>query len=69
MRQLKQIKKKKKFTQKEIYNSLKDMSKYSAPVKDGLPPEFYRAFWYVIKEDFTNAVNYIFFEKKKKEIT
>ena len=42
------------------------MSKYSAPVKDGLPPEFYRAFWYVIKEDFTNAVNYIFFEKKKK---
>ena len=44
------------------------MSKYSAPVKDGLPPEFYQAFWYVIKEDFTNAVNYIFFEKKKKKL-
>ena len=49
------------FTEKEIYNSLKDMSEDSAPGKDGLPMEFYRTFWYLIKEDFTKLVNYIFF--------
>ena len=54
-----------KFTQKKIHNSLKDMSKDSAPGKDGLPMEFYRTFWYLIKEDFTNLVNFIFFEKKE----
>ena len=32
------------FTEKEIYNSLKDMSEDSAPGKDGLPMEFYRTF-------------------------
>ena len=53
------------FTEKEIYNSLKDMSEDRAPGKDGLPMEFYRTFWYLIKDDFTNLVNYIFFEKKE----
>ena len=53
------------FTEKEIYNSSKDMSEDSAPSKDGLPMEFYRTFWYLIKDDFTNLVNYIFFEKKR----
>ena len=42
------------------------MSHDSAPGKDGLPMEFYRTFSNLIKEDFTNLVNYIFFEKKKK---
>ena len=37
------------------------MSEDSAPGKDGLPMEFYRTFWYLIKEDFTKLVNYIFF--------
>ena len=32
------------FTEKEIYNSLKDMSEDSAPGKNGLPMEFYRFF-------------------------
>ena len=41
------------------------MSEDSAPGKDGLPMEFYRTFWYLIKEDFTNLVNFIFFEKKE----
>ena len=41
------------------------MSEDSAPGIDGLPMEFYRTFWYLIKEDFTNLVNYIFFEKKE----
>ena len=53
------------FTEKEIYNSLKDISKDRAPGKDGLPMEFYRTFSYLIKHDFTNPVNYIFFEKKE----
>ena len=53
------------FTEKELYNSLKDMSEDSAPGKDGLPMEFYRTFWYLIKDDFTDLVNYIFFEKKE----
>ena len=56
---------KEKFTEKEIYNSLKDMSEDSAPGKDGLPMEFYRTFWYLIKEDFTNLVNFIFFVEKE----
>ena len=56
---------KENFTEKEIYNSLKDMSEDSAPGKDGIPMEFYRTFWYLIKEDFTNLVNYIFFEKQE----
>ena len=56
---------KENFTEKEIHNSLKDMSEDSAPGKDGLPMEFYRTFWYVIKEDFTELVSYIFFEKKR----
>ena len=33
--------------------------------KDDLPLEFYRTFWYLIKEDFTNLVNCIFFEMNK----
>ena len=41
------------------------MSEDSAPGKDGLPVEFYQSFWYLIKVDFTNLVNYIFFEKKR----
>ena len=41
------------------------MSEDSAPGKDGLPMEFYLTFWHHIKEDFTELVNYIFFEKKE----
>ena len=41
------------------------MSKDSAPCKDELPMEFYRTFWYLIKEDFTELVNYIFFENNE----
>ena len=41
------------------------MSEDSAPGNDGLPVEFYQSFWYLIKVDFTNLVNYIFFEKKE----
>ena len=56
---------KENFAEKEIYNSLKNLSEDSAPGKDGLPVEFYRTFWYLIKENFTNLVNYIFFESSE----
>ena len=41
------------------------MSEDSAPGKEGLSMEFYRTFWYLIKKDFRNLVNFVFFEKKK----
>ena len=41
------------------------MSKDVAPGKDGLPIEFYRIFWYLMKGDFTNLVNYILFAKNR----
>ena len=41
------------------------MSEDSASGKDGFPMELYQTFWYLIKEDFTDLVNFIFFEKKK----
>ena len=52
-----------KTVKKKKYNSLNDMSRDSAPGKDGLPMEFCWIFWYLIKEDFTELVHYIFFEK------
>ena len=33
--------------------------------KDGIPMEFYITFWTIIKNDFTELVNYILFEKKR----
>ena len=41
------------------------MSEDSAPGKDGLRMEFYPTVWYLIKQDFTNLANFIFFEKKE----
>ena len=41
------------------------MSEDSAPGKDGLPMEFYWFLKYLIKEDFTNLVTFIFFEEKE----
>ena len=42
------------------------MSEDSAPGKDGLPVEFYEIFWNLIKGDFANLLNYMFFEKEKE---
>ena len=60
---------KENFTEKEIYSSTKNMREDSALGKDGLPMEFYRTFWYLIKQDFTELVNYIFFEKRETSKT
>ena len=40
------------------------MSEDSALGKDGLPMEFCRTFWYLIKEDFINLVNYLSLKKE-----
>lgn len=56
---------KENFTGKEIYNSVKDASEDSASRKDGLLMKLYCTQWYLIKEDFTDAVNGIFFEKRE----
>ena len=61
-----QNKLKENFTEKEICNFLKDMREDSATGSDGLPMVFYQTFWYLKKEDCTELVNYIFFEKKKR---
>ena len=42
------------------------MSEDSAPGKGGLPVEFYEIFWNLIKGDFANLLNYMFFEKEKE---
>ena len=60
---------KENFTEKKIYSSTKNMREDSALGKDGLPMEFYRTFWYLIKQDFTELVNYIFFEKRETSKT
>ena len=57
-----------KLTEKEIYDSLKYMSEDSALGKDGLPMEFCRTFWYLIKEDFINLVNYLSLKKRNCKI-
>ena len=33
--------------------------------KDGIPTEFYFSFWHLIKKDFTDLINHIFFIKKE----
>ena len=33
--------------------------------KDGIPMEFYLTFWQILKKDFTELINYIFFVKKE----
>ena len=44
------------------------MSEDSAPGKDGLPMEFCRIFWCLIKEDFINLVNWLSLEKRDCKI-
>ena len=50
----------KDINENELYQSLKDMAKDKAPGLDGLTVEFYSTFWYLIKNDFTELVNYCY---------
>ena len=40
------------------------MEENKSPGKDGIPMEFYITFWPLIKNDFTELVNYIFLKKR-----
>ena len=53
------------FEEKELYQALKTMEKNKSPGKDGIPMEFYITFWHLMKNDFTELVNHIFFVKKE----
>ena len=41
------------------------MEENKSPGKDGIPMEFYITFWQLIKNDFTELINHIFFVKKE----
>ena len=53
------------FEEKELYQALKTMEENKSPGKDGIPMEFYITFWHLIKNDFTELINHIFFVKKE----
>ena len=41
------------------------MEENKYPGKDGIPTEFYITFWHLIKNDFTELINHIFFVKEE----
>ena len=51
----------KPFEEKELFQALKSMEENKFPGKDGIPMEFYLTFWNIIKHDFKELINYIFF--------
>ena len=53
------------FEEKELFQALKTMEENKSPGKDGLPMEIYITFWHLIKSDFTELINHIFFVKKE----
>ena len=55
----------KPFEEKELFQALKSMEENKSPGKDGIPMEFCLTFWHLIKKDFTELINNIFFEKNE----
>ena len=55
----------KEITSCELRDAINDMAHDKTPGLDGLTAEFYSQFWYVIKDDFLELVNYC---KKKKRL-
>ena len=55
----------KPFEEKELFQALKSMEENKSQGKDGIPMEFYLIFWPLIKNDFIELINHIFFEKKE----
>ena len=41
------------------------MEENKYPGKDRIPTEFYITFWHLIKNDFTELINHIFFVKEE----
>ena len=55
----------KEITSCELRDAINDMAHDKAPGLDALTAEFYLKYWYVIKDDFLELVNYC---KKKKRL-
>ena len=55
----------KTFHEKEIFQAIKSMEENKSPGKDGIPMELCITFWQILKIDFTELINYIFFVKKE----
>ena len=51
----------KPFEENELFQALKSMEENKSPGKDGIPMEFYLNFWSIIKKDFKELINHIFF--------
>ena len=47
-----------KLTEEEIYKSLQNIKTNKSPGHDGLTSEFYKHFWYIIKNPLLNGLNY-----------
>ena len=45
------------WTEKDLYNSLKNIQSYKSPGNDGLTKEFYETFWTELKEIFVDSVS------------
>ena len=56
---------KKPFEDKELFQALKSMEENKSRGIDEIPMQFYLTFWPILKEDFTEIVNYIFFVQKE----
>ena len=49
-----------KITKEELTDALKMMHNNKSPGEDGIPVEFYKTFWNIIGDDFTEVVNSCF---------
>lgn len=46
------------FTSQELHAALKDLNKNKTPGSDGLTPEYYLAFWDILKDDFLASIEF-----------
>ena len=47
-------------TQNECEKALSETSNGKSPGSDGIPYEFYKEFWYLLKHDFIQVINYVY---------
>ena len=47
-------------TEQEIFDTIKLLKTNKSPGDDGIVSEFYKEYWYLIHEQFTQVLKYIF---------